>query len=789
MRNSMRSGSSLTRDLEKRIYDRLSYLKDSLAQGNAEEWPVTTRRALQFVQERDLTLRRMKKPLLEKTIERVLDFMKQEDNDSMASGTDTVVVESDDEEIERTDLITVKDTNTMNKNITSLWSSNTPNSAADSNRSSVESSPAPGTSSVIKRKERLSRSKTTVKRPKVEKTYESAMNVTLDDVGGLDDCINEVLELIAMPIKHPEVYLFTGIQPPRGVLLHGPPGCGKTMLANALANELGVPFISISAPSIVSGMSGESEKKVRDVFEEAKSMAPCLMFIDEIDAVTPKRESAQREMERRIVAQFLTCMDDLSFEKTEGKPVIVMGATNRPDALDSALRRAGRFDREICLTVPDELAREKILRTMSRGLRLSGEFDFRKLAKRTPGFVGADLKALTTAAGIVAIKRIYRQLILQKDAASSSSPNTPSIDQDLTSGDDVAMELDTTNPPSLSSIIHHFVNSHPDALTEEELEPLRISEDDFLEALPKVQPSSKREGFATVPDVTWADVGALKPIRVELQMAIVQPIKRPELYHSVGISAPAGVLLWGPPGCGKTLLAKAVANESKANFISVRGPELLNKFVGESERAVRQVFLRARASAPCIIFFDELDALVPRRDDSLSESSSRIVNTLLTELDGLNDRKGVYVIAATNRPDIIDPAMIRPGRLDKTLLVDLPTANERAEILKTITKKTPLHEDVNLETLAHDERCVNFSGADLAALVRESAVTALRSAVFSDIASNEPEVTEHASSEPIQVTMADFNFAFRNIKPSVSDRDRQKYQRLAKRWSSAAELE
>lgn len=413
-----------------------------------------------------------------------------------------------------------------------------------------------------------------------------------------------------------------------GVLLHGPPGCGKTLLANAIAGEIGVPFISVSAPSIVSGMSGESEKKVREIFEEARQLAPCLMFIDEIDAVTPKRENAQREMERRIVAQLLTCLDDLSLEKTDGKPVLIIGATNRPDSLDPALRRAGRFDREICMGVPDETSREQILGVLCRKLNLSEDLNLKVLAKMTPGFVGADLNALTAAAGVVAIKRIFGTM--------QSGPAHIDDDHSETSKGADDMEIDglkkvmtpllampttpTTLPTSLSAI-KDFLAAHPDPLTEEDLAPLSIKYEDFIVALPKIQPSSKREGFTTVPDVTWTDIGALRSIRAELQMAIVQPIKRPELYRSVGIVAPAGVLLWGPPGCGKTLLAKAVANESRANFISVRGPELLNKYVGESERAVRQVFVRARASAPCVIFFDELDALVPRRDDSLVKNS------------------------------------------------------------------------------------------------------------------------------------------------------------------------
>ncbi|KAG8212872.1 P-loop containing nucleoside triphosphate hydrolase protein [Butyriboletus roseoflavus] len=383
----------------------------------------------------------------------------------------------------------------------------------------------------------------------------------LSDLGGVESCIEKMLELVAMPLCHPEIYLHTGVQPPRGVLLHGPPGCGKTLLANAIAGELGVPFISISAPSIVSGMSGESEKTLRDTFEEAKRVAPCLLFIDEIDAITPKRESAQREMERRIVAQFLTCMDEMSWEKTENKPVIVIGATNRPDSLDAALRRAGRFDHEISMGVPDEAARNKILRVLCAKLRLEGDFDYASLAKATPGYVGADLSALTGAAGVVAVKRIFKEL----SEGTLVLPNAPEM---TTVGSDNPMVIDSTPhtptteapPPShptqpfaslvnqlSSSSIAHFLNAHPSALTEPQLAPLCITSSDFRAALAEVQPSSKREGFATVPDVTWSDVGALHGTREELQMAIVQPIRRPELFSAVGIEACSVVSCSGVP--------------------------------------------------------------------------------------------------------------------------------------------------------------------------------------------------------------------------------------------------
>ncbi|KAH6909267.1 P-loop containing nucleoside triphosphate hydrolase protein [Coprinopsis sp. MPI-PUGE-AT-0042] len=634
----------------------------------------------------------------------------------------------------------------------------------------------------------------------------------LADLGGVEGCIEKMLELVAMPLCHPEVYLHTGVQPPRGVLLHGPPGCGKTLLANAIAGELGVPFINISAPSIVSGMSGESEKTLRDTFEEAKRVAPCLLFIDEIDAITPKRESAQREMERRIVAQFLTCMDELSWEKTENKAIIVIGATNRPDSLDAALRRAGRFDHEISMGVPDDEARAKILKVLCAKLRLEGDFDFTVLAKATPGYVGADLAALTGAAGIIAVKRIFTQLsdgtLVLPDSILEATPNG---DHDVTMGEEATSppaQPPTNSEPTIASIttapktcnfaglapylpsgsIGHFLIAHPDPLTEAQLAPLCITSADFTIALKQVQPSSKREGFATVPDVTWEDVGALHGTRDELHMAVVEPIRRPELFSAVGIEAPCGVLMWGPPGCGKTLLAKAVANESRANFISVKGPELLNKYVGESERAVRQVFSRARASSPCVIFFDELDALVPRRDDALSESSARVVNTLLTELDGLDARKGVYVIAATNRPDMIDPAMVRPGRLDKLLYVDLPTNAERAEIVRTMVRKLPLGGDTldggsnnnireAIENLVK-ERCEGYSGADLASLVREAGVVALKRTLgsFKDLDDSVP-------SPAVIVGLSDFLMALDKVGPSVSRAQRRKYEALRSKFA------
>ncbi|KAL4251341.1 AAA+ ATPase domain-containing protein [Abortiporus biennis] len=631
----------------------------------------------------------------------------------------------------------------------------------------------------------------------------------LSDLGGVEHCVEKMLELVAMPLCHPEVYLHTGVQPPRGVLLHGPPGCGKTLLANAIAGELGLPFINISAPSVVSGMSGESERTLRDTFDEAKRVAPCLLFIDEIDAITPKRESAQREMERRIVAQFLTCMDELSWDKTDNKPVIVIGATNRPDSLDAALRRAGRFDHEISMGVPDDESRSQILRVLCSKLRLEGDFDFLGLAKATPGYVGADLSALTGAAGIIAVKRIFKQLsegtlvlppnviseVVDMEVDSSmvvDSPSTVTNESNTPATTPSVPPLSKTAPfttfdlanSALGSSIIHFLRAHPNPLTEAQLEPLHIRFADFTAALTEVQPSSKREGFATVPDVSWTDIGALHSTREELHMAIVQPIRRPEIFRKVGIVNACGVLLWGPPGCGKTLLAKAVANESRANFISVKGPELLNKYVGESERAVRQVFTRARASSPCIIFFDELDALVPRRDDAMSESSARVVNTLLTELDGLDARKSVYVIAATNRPDMIDPAMCRPGRLDKLLYVDLPSPDERVEIVRTLMRKIPMNDEESRIQVqnAVREKCDGYSGADLASLIREAGVVALRRALGA-LDEMDSGIGGTGDDDMVQVLTDDFLAALDKVQPSVSVAQRRKYESLRSKFA------
>ncbi|MFX1586951.1 MAG: CDC48 family AAA ATPase, partial [Promethearchaeota archaeon] len=499
--------------------------------------------------------------------------------------------------------------------------------------------------------------------------------VTYEDVGGLDREIQRVREMVELPLRHPSLFKRLGIDPPKGVLLRGPPGCGKTLLARAVANESEAHFISINGPEIMSKFYGESEKKLRKIFEEAEEKNPSIIFIDEIDAIAPKRETVTGEVERRVVAQLLALMDGLH---SRGR-VIVIGATNRPNSLDEALRRPGRFDREIEIKVPNEKGRREVFQIHTRNMPLDKKISLKEYSNITHGFVGADISAVCREAAMSALRRYL-----------------PKID----------LESEIIDPELLENIV--------------------VNKDDFDEALKEVMPSGIREVFVEVPNVSWEEIGGLDDLKQKLIEAVDWPLSHPKIFSRMGINPPKGILLYGPPGCGKTLLARAVANESKANFISIKGPELLSKYVGESEKAIREVFRKARMSAPCIIFFDEFDSIAPSRGRYTSDSgvSEKVLSQFLTELDGLEVNKDIVVIAATNRPDILDPALIRPGRIDRILLVPAPEEEERIEILKIFTENMPITNDCDLKAI--NKQLKGFSGADIETLCREAAMIALR---------------------------------------------------------------
>ncbi|KAK7331618.1 hypothetical protein VNO80_28355 [Phaseolus coccineus] len=559
------------------------------------------------------------------------------------------------------------------------------------------------------------------------------------DLGGMKEVLEELKMEVIVPLFHPQLPKQLGVKPMAGILLHGPPGCGKTKLAHAIANETGLPFYQISATEVVSGVSGASEENIRELFAKAYRTAPSIVFIDEIDAIASKRENLQREMEKRIVTQLMTCMDQSNrllqpADNSESAGyVLVIGATNRPDAVDPALRRPGRFDREIIIGHPDESAREEILSVLTSNLRLEGLFDLQKIARATSGFVGADLAALVDKAGNLAMKRIIDE-------------RRRELSQELMS--------------------EHVEDWWREPWSAEEVDKLAIKMSDFEEASKKVQPSLRREGFSIIPNVKWEDVGGLDLLRKEFERYIVRRIKYPEDYEGLGVDLETGFLLYGPPGCGKTLIAKAVASEAGASFIHIKGPELLNKYVGESELAVRTLFSRARTCAPCILFFDEVDALTTKRGKEGGWVIERLLNQLLIELDGAGHRRGVFVIGATNRPEVMDRALLRPGRFGKLLYVPLPSPDQRVLILKALARNKAIDATVDLSAMASMGGCENLSGADLAALMNEAAMAAVEE--------------KHKT-----IKSTHFEVALSKVSPSVSDRQKKYYQHLSESFKVA----
>ncbi|MCK4320017.1 CDC48 family AAA ATPase [Candidatus Bathyarchaeota archaeon] len=536
---------------------------------------------------------------------------------------------------------------------------------------------------------------------------------TYEDIGGLHEEIQRIREMVELPMRHPELFQRLGIRPPQGVLLHGPPGCGKTLLARAVANESEANFFPVNGPEIMNKFYGGSEQNVRDIFQQAQKNLPSIIFIDELDAIAPKRGEVTGEVERRVVAQLLASMDGL----TGRQNVIVIGATNRPDALDPALRRPGRFDREIEIGVPDKKGRHEILQIHTRGMPLAKDVDLKKVEDMTHGYTGADLAGLCRETAMKALRRYLPEINVEEERV----------------------------PPSV-------------------LEKMEIKMEDFLNAYKEITPTAMREVYIEVPTVKWTDVGGLESVKEELREAVEWPLKNPQVFTRMGIRPPKGILLFGPPGCGKTLLARAVATESEANFITIKGPEVFSKWVGESEKAIREVFRKARMASPAVIFFDEFDSLVPRRGLGYADSgvTARVISQLLTEMDGIVTLEDVVVIAATNRPDIVDPAILRPGRFDRLIYVPDPDEKARLEILQIYTKEMPLTKDVDLAQLTSMTK--NYSGADIDAVCREAGLNALRT----DINAKE-------------VSFADFKEALGKIGPTITSNMEAWYKSFIKK--------
>jgi transitional endoplasmic reticulum ATPase len=555
-------------------------------------------------------------------------------------------------------------------------------------------------------------------------------DVTYEDIGGLDSELEQVREMIELPMRHPELFNRLGIEPPKGVLLHGPPGTGKTLIAKAVANEIDAHFQTLSGPEIMSKYYGESEEQLREVFEEAQENAPAIIFMDELDSIAPKREETSGDVERRVVAQLLSLMDGLE----DRGEVVVIGATNRVDAIDQALRRGGRFDREIEVGVPDRDGRREILQVHTRNMPLAEDVDVDAYAENTHGFVGADLESLAKEAGMNALRRIRPEIDLEAEQVDA-----------------------------------------------EVLERIEVTDDDLRDAMHGIEPSALREVFVEVPDVTWDRVGGLEDTQRRLRETIQWPLEYGEVFDAMDMEAAKGVLLYGPPGTGKTLLAKAVANEADSNFISVKGPELLDKYVGESEKGVREIFSKARENAPTVVFFDEIDAIATERGNNTGDSgvSERVVSQLLTELDGLEALEDVVVIATTNRPDLIDSALLRPGRLDRHVHVPVPDRDGRRKIIEVHTREKPLADGVDLDDLA--DRTDGYVGADIEALCREASMNASREFIREmEQATDGVEIERSLGN--VRITHDHFQQALAEVQPSVTDETQKRYEEIESRF-------
>ncbi|KAL5935868.1 Ribosome biogenesis ATPase rix7 [Pyricularia oryzae] len=761
-----RQRTTLRHNVDRDVYQIVKKL-ESDGEGNRRS-RLTVTSVYESIKASNSSLARQKRRPLEDSIERVLTYRKEELKADEDGGDSDEALERDIAAAEaKAAAKRERDAFLLNRQMTKHWDfgggkaaespsgTSAPSDATAQPTGAISGTEAtPANMEVDEPVERLPNGEPKLKRKRRTRSVKEAAAVPevfngpkLEDMGGISQILEALEKPLVLPLRMGEEYARMGHKPQAAILLNGPSGTGKTAVVRALADTLQCAFVPVSATSLVSGISGESEKNIREAFDEAIRLAPCLLFLDEVDVVAGKMDGAQKAMEVRMSSEISQGLDKIVRCTSPGRNVVVIAATNRPDSIEPTVRR--RFQ-ELEMSMPDEAARESILRTMTRNKRLSDDVDFTALARLTPGYVGADLATAVDFAASEAMMAVYTAKVSRLTAAvATGSPSVvdrirlpwtlPAESNEAPPIDNQEMQLDQNDEDICITFAH------------------------LKQAIARIQPAAKREGFSTVPNTTWSEVGALQNVRKKLEYAIVQPIERPEKFAALGIKPSAGILLWGPPGCGKTLVAKAVANASKANFISIKGPELLNKYVGESEYNVRQLFSRAKSSAPCILFFDELDALVPTRDFTMSGATSRVVNALLTELDGVGDRQGIYVIGATNRPDSIDEAIRRPGRLGTDIYVGLPTPEDRFDILRTIYETTvpggraPDAVRKTIERVARDPRCGKFTGADLRQLLT---------------AASEACMIRVQDDEAPMISEEDWERALDEVKPSVKDIDK-----------------